>query len=418
MINRVKGTQDFLDLTLFNLIINEIRQQLTLHDFSQIELPILEPIDLFKRTVGEQTDIVSKEMFVIAPKNESGEAICLRPEATAQTMRAFLENGIQIIPWKVFSFGPLFRYERPQKGRFRQFYQANIEVIGIQAIEQDVLVIAMLDQLFSQKFQLKNYGLVLNFLGCANDRAIFRDILKKFLQDSIEICETCQKRAISNPLRIFDCKNTTCQAIYEQAPRISDHLCQACNSEWITLQKDLELLGVSFTHNPKLVRGLDYYNKTVFEFTSTDLGAQSAFCGGGRYELATQLGHRDEITSIGAAIGLERIMMLLETHTHELPIPKKQALVAVIPVNNSSNILAMLIYQNLYQSKICTDFILDGESIKSKMRKANKLGAIYAILIGENEQHNQTATIKDMLTGNEETIAQSQVAAYLKNKGL
>lgn len=415
---KIKGTQDFLDLTLINFITEQTTKQLLLNNFSQIDLPALEPVELFKRTVGEETDIVSKEMFTIAPRAGSSELICLRPEATAQTMRAFLENGIQQLPWKVFSFGAMFRYERPQKGRYRQFHQCNIEVIGTDSIDQDVWLISILDHLFSQNLQLKNYALTLNFLGCKDDRISFRNQLKSFLQSKDDICETCQRRAETNPLRIFDCKNPDCQTIYQQAPKITDYLCDNCQNEWETLKSHLELLGVSFAVNPRLVRGLDYYNQTVFEFASTDLGAQSAFCGGGRYELATQLGHKTAIPAIGAAFGMERLALILESKQDQLMVPKKPALVAIIPLANEQIMLSLMIAQSLGRQQICTDLVLDGESIKSKMRKANKLGAAYCILVGENEQAGQTATIKDMLTGNEETISQAQVAVYLKSKGI
>jgi len=414
MIPKIKGTQDFLDLGLLQFVIKQTSDHLNLHNFNQIELPILESADLFKRTVGTETDIVNKEMFIIEPRVGSNETICLRPEATAQTMRAFLEHNIQVLPWKVFSYGAMFRYERPQRGRYRQFQQCNIEIISTDDINQDVLLIGMLDSLFSTKLQITNYALSLNFLGCPEDRINFREKLTNFLQANLEICETCQKRATTNPLRIFDCKNETCQKIYVTAPKIVDHLCEECNVEWKQLQNHLELLGVSFAIKPDLVRGLDYYNKTVFEFTSPDLGAQSSFCGGGRYELATQLGHKTAVPSIGAAFGMDRILIILETIQDRLPIKPKPALTVILPLEPKYNMLALLVAQNLSQHTITNDIILEDSSIKSKMRKANKLGPIHCVLIGENEQATNSVTLKNMVTGNERLVKQTKLVEALK----
>lgn len=413
MIQKIKGTQDFLELSLLDFIIENSSSHFKLHNFEQIKLPILEQTDLFKRTVGTDTDIVNKEMFVIEKREGSKDSICLRPESTAQTMRAFLENSIQAKPWKVFSFGPMFRYERPQKGRFRQFHQCNIEIIDTESIDHDVSLISALDNLFKEKLHITNYALVINFLGCPEDRNNFRTKLQKFLTQNNNICDTCKTRANTNPLRVFDCKNETCQKVYLQAPKITDSLCTTCNGQWQQLQKHLELLGVSFAVNPSLVRGLDYYNKTVFEFVSHDLGAQSAFCGGGRYELATQLGNKTAVPSIGAAMGIERLMIILEQKKDALPIAKKPALSVVVPLSEEQNILALLMAQNLLKNKLCTDVVLEG-SVKSKMRKANKLGASNCILIGEDEQKNQTATVKNMQVGSEKVMKQTEVADYLK----
>ena len=412
---KIKGTQDLLDLNLLNFLTKITSEHLNLHNFNQIELPILEPAELFKRTVGEQTDIVNKEMFMIEPRAGSSESICLRPEATAQTMRAFLENGIQNLPWKVFSFGSMFRYERPQKGRYRQFQQCNIEIIGIESIDQDVLLISMLDNLFSTKLKISSYGLVLNFLGCMQDRTNFRQILTNFLQNNTNICPTCQTRENTNPLRIFDCKNEDCQKIYLNAPKITTHLCENCNNEWRQLQNHLELLGVSFVVKDNLVRGLDYYNKTVFEFVSTDLGAQSSFCGGGRYELATQLGSKTAAPAIGAAFGVDRVLLILENLQDKLLLPQKAALNLIIPLSPAQNMLALLVSQNLSQHNIANDIILaDDSSMKSKMRKANKLGAISCILIGENEQDTHSVMLKNMITSQEQLVKQVDLVNYLK----
>ncbi len=428
MIPRVKGTQDFIDCTLYNFIIDAIKKHLSLYHFTEIQTPILESVDLFQRSLGTHTDVISKEMFVIEPaaakasadrsRTESSEdRICLRPEGTAPTVRAFNEHRIETVPWKVFSYGPMFRYERPQKGRFRQFHQVTMEVIGSGAIAQDAQFIAMLDRFFHETLQINSYALVLNFLGCSSDREKYLVILKKFMNKediAQRICEQCKERKEHNIMRIFDCKTATCQELYKNAPHIADHLCQTCSQEWHELQKQLNLLSVSHVYRPTLVRGLDYYNKTVFEFVSKNLGAQDTFCGGGRYnQLVAQLGGHQDQPAIGAAFGMERVMLLLEPLRDQLNIPHLAALHVIIPMTSAQHTLALLLADELRAHDICTDILFEG-SMKSMMKKANKLGAAYVLIIGETEQENRTVMLKNMTTGAEEQIAQIDLIARLK----
>src|SRR5579863_516254 len=266
MIPRVKGTQDFIDLRLFNVIIDLIKKHLIRYHFSEIQTPIIEHLDLFNRSLGLETDVVSKEMFLIESRLSDGalvksgnegdeDRICLRPEGTAATVRAFVDNRIQTVPWKVFSYGPMFRYERPQKGRYRQFHQINMEIIGSGAIAEDVDYIVMLDRFFQEVLTINNYALVINFLGCSDDRKEYIKILKAFLETDEHmaiICEQCKERKERNILRIFDCKNPQCQQLYQKAPLITDHLCASCVVEWQQLQLQLSLLSVSYVHRPTL----------------------------------------------------------------------------------------------------------------------------------------------------------------------
>jgi histidyl-tRNA synthetase len=418
MIPRVKGTQDFIDSTLFNFIIDSIKKHLSIYHFTEIQTPILESVDLFLRSLGTHTDVVSKEMFLIEPRQESSEdRICLRPEGTAPAVRAFKEHHIQTIPWKVFAYGPMFRYERPQKGRFRQFHQVTMEIIGSGSISEDAQFITMLDRFFHEKLKINNYALVLNFLGCSQDREKYLVTLKKFLDKSgvVEnICNQCKERKEHNIMRIFDCKNPQCQDIYKTAPHIADHLCTECSQEWKELQKQLSLLSVSFAYKPTLVRGLDYYNKTVFEFVSNDLGAQDTFCGGGRYnQLVKELGSKQDHPAVGAAFGIERLMLLLEPLRDQLPIAHKPALHIIIPMTPAQHTLALLLADELCAHNICTDIIFEG-SMKSMMRKASNLGASYALIIGETEQENHTVMLKNMTNGTEEAVAQIDLVKILK----
>ena len=418
MIPRVKGTQDFLDCALFNFIIIAIKKHCATYHFTEIQTPILESVDLFCRSLGQHTDVVTKEMFIIEPRQtENEDRICLRPEGTAPTVRAFNEHHIQTTPWKVFSYGPMFRYERPQRGRYRQFHQVTMEIIGSAAVSQDVECITMLDRFFHEILKLDNYVLVINFLGCIQDRHAYLDILKKFMDSSAvaqQICAQCTERKERNIMRIFDCKNSQCQMVYQKAPHIADHLCQTCAHEWQELQKQLSLLSVSHVYKPTLVRGLDYYNKTVFEFVSKNLGAQDTFCGGGRYnQLVQQLGGKQDQAAIGAAFGIERLMLLLEPIRDTLPIPKAPALHIIIPMSEAQHFLALLLADELRAQNLCTDILFEG-SMKSMMRKSSKLQAHYVLILGETEQQNRTVTIKNMMTGIEESVAQIGAVQFLK----
>ena len=415
MFSKIRGTQDFLDLTLFNFIIETTRSYLTCNNFTEINTPILEPTELFKRSLGLETDVVTKQMFTIATEKE-GEQICLRPEATASTMRAFLEHTISISPWKVFSWGPMFRYERPQKGRFRQFHQINVEIIDAASIWYDAYLIMLLDRLFSQTFLLEDYALIINFLGCIDDRQNFKNILNTYLDNILDnLCDTCKVRKQKNIMRVFDCKNTQCLEQYRKAPKITDYLCNDCKTDWQNVQETLDVLSVSFTHVPTLVRGLDYYDKTVFEFVSSQLGAQSAFCSGGRYDhLVTYMGGKKDYPSLGAALGIERLMLLLEPIKGSLPLKQAPALQVIVPIGQEQQNLALFIADELQAHGLCFDLLLDSGSLKSMMRKAHKMGAQHVIIIGSDEQEKGEVTIKNMLTGAEERIAQTALVAYLK----
>ncbi len=413
IIPRVKGTQDFIDNRLFRFIINQFQEHISLYHFTEVSTPIIEQVELFKRTLGTFTDVVSKEMFLIKAADKE-DALCLRPEATAPTMRAFLEVQ-PLTPWKVYSYGPMFRYERPQKGRFRQFHQINVEVIGSSSISQDALLITMLDRFFQEKLNIQSAALQINFLGSYEDRARYAEKLKEFVSALDGICDTCIVRKEKNILRVFDCKNPTCQKLYENAPIMIDHLSSASQKEWEQLQKELTLLSVTFSINPRLVRGLDYYNKTVFEFVSAQLGSQNAFCGGGRYDrLANELGSKQEYPSLGAAIGIERLMLILEPIIDSLSLPQPKPLYVVMPLSSEQNPLALLLVDTLHAADLTVDTFLDGDSLKSMMRRANKMGAAYALILGDEEQQNKTVLVKNMMTGDQEQIKQIEVAQYLK----
>jgi len=417
MIPRVKGTHDLLDMKFFNQLIALITKQLNRYHFAPVATPILEPLELFKRTLGMHTDVVTKEMFVIETAADEQDKICLRPEGTAPLMRAYLQDNVQEAPWKVFQCGPMFRHERPQKGRFRQFHQVTIEVMQAASLMHDVELITMLDRFFDDVLHLDTYVLLINFLGCAADRQAYEIVLKKFLAKlpAGALCANCQVRQEKNLLRIFDCKTPTCQQIYTKAPLVTDHLCAPCQIEWEQLQVALRLLSVTYQHDPRLVRGLDYYTKTVFEFASSNLGAQATFCAGGRYDgLAQQLGSPNPVPAVGAAVGIERVLLLMLEQPDKWAMPPEEPLAVILPLSQQQISLALILADTLRFAGIATEVLLETASIKSMMRTANKMAATWALLLGEEEQQTQTVTIKYMMNARQERVSQLDVVAHLK----
>ncbi len=415
MFSKIKGTQDILDYRPIEGLLQIIQSHLKHYNFSQISTPILESVSLFERGLGVATDVVGKEMFVVQAKSDR-EQICLRPELTAGAMRAFVEEQGQIVlPWKVFSYGPAFRYERPQKGRLRQFHQVSIESLGTATVQYDAFFISMLANLFAEKLKIENCVLQINFLGTQEDRQIFKTHLYEFLlQHDAILCQTCQQRKDTNILRVFDCKNETCHNLYKQAPKITDHLTPASQVEWQMVKDQLHQLSVTFVCNPYLVRGLDYYNKTVFEFIGLALGAQNTFCGGGRYDtLAEQLGSKELVPAIGAGIGMERLLIVLEDSLEKIMLPRS-SLVCVVPCDVQQNNTALLVADALQAAGVCVDILLDQASLKSKLRKADKLQAKYAVVIGQTEQEQNFVMIKNMMTGQDEKVSQADLIAYFK----
>ncbi|MCK4499600.1 histidine--tRNA ligase, partial [Candidatus Babeliales bacterium] len=395
------------DLTLKNFICEKVRAMLANYNFLEIETPILEPEELICRSLGQETDVVTKEMFRVTATGT--EKMCLRPEVTASTTRAYLENKIGDKPWNVFSIGPMFRHERPQKGRWRQFDQINIETINARSIGHDAQFLAMLERLFSETFNLSDYVLSINFLGTIEERRAYRGLLKEFLERHKEnICDTCLVRKEKNPLRVLDCKSPECQEIYKDAPVLTDQLGSESQKQWSVFREYLKVLSVSFVEDPKLVRGLDYYEGVVFEFSSPHLGAQSSFSGGGRYELATLLGSKDPVPSLGVGIGFGRLSMLIEQNAKSLVLPQKPALNLILPMSEVQQPVALLLAESLRRHGKCVQILFDYTKLQKMMKKANKMGARHVFIIGEDEQKLGQVTIKDMASGESQTVAQSE----------
>ena len=412
-ISRVRGTEDVLEMSLLNPVINAISSVLVQHGFEEIRTPVLEKTELFVRAVGTDTDIVSKEMYTFQSQSEG--SICLRPELTAPMVRAFYEHGVDRAPWKVFQFGPAFRHERPQKGRLRQFFTFSIEVMNAQSVGYDVATILMFDRMF-KKLGIKDFVLNLNFLGVASDRQQHRTALKDFLmQHDAGVCETCRARREKNVLRVFDCKNESCQALYQKAPQLDGYLSEQSQVEWTRIKIDLQLFGVNFILNPMLVRGLDYYNGVVFEFTSDALGSQSTFCGGGRYDLSASFSKKEQLPSIGAGIGLERIVMILQAQENQLVTHKqKNTCVAIVPMDASQERLALQLADQLWADGCVADVIFDGAGMKQKMRRADKMQAPFVCVIGEREVAAGVASVKNMATGEAQDVVLRDISTFIK----
>jgi len=409
MIKKVKGTQDLLAMTMQDAIYNAAYTHFARAGFAHIETPIIEHMSLFKRSVGESTDIVGKEMYTLT--TDDTDPLCLRPEGTAGTMRAFLESATPVRPWNVFTYGPMFRHERPQKGRYRQFSQFNLESIGITTLAQEVCFLSTLYDFFTRTLCLPDTVLSINYLGTKEDRARHKEALKAFLSaHQAAICATCTTRSTSNILRIFDCKNEACQALYQGAPLLTDFLSDESARRWQECNDLLDILSINRIHNPLLVRGLDYYNTLVFEFSSPHLGAQNAFCGGGAYELATALGQKEAIPAIGAAFGIERLLLLLEAAGNPYPLPKAAPRIGIITFEESLDGLALLVHQTLLRAEHAVELLAGG--IKKGMKKANALGCDFVIIIGEEERQQNCVKIKNMQSGEESVVSHEGLVAF------
>ena len=380
--------------------------------FSEIRIPILERTELFSRGIGEATDIVEKEMYTFTDR--SGNSLTLRPEATASMARAYLEHQLYTFDpvAKLYCIGPMFRYERPQKGRYRQFYQIDAEVFGVENPMVDAEVIVMLVR-FLRRVGLEKLELQLNTLGDRNCRPRYREELKRFLMNkSFQLCEDCQRRLQTNPLRIFDCKVETCQEAIADAPKVSDFVCSECQKHFDKVKEYLEMAGLEYILNPRMVRGLDYYTRTAFEVVSYQLGSQNAVTGGGRYDNLFQEIGGLEIPGIGFAVGMERLVSLL---------PKDKVFVSyphlfIAALGEEPFKEAYRIINQLHLDGIRAELDYEGKSLKSQMRRADKLKARYVLILGEDELKRGKAALRNMETKSQEEISIDKLLEILKSK--
>ncbi|CAI1108712.1 MAG: histidine--tRNA ligase [Serratia proteamaculans] len=415
-IQAIRGMNDYLpeETALWQRIEGILKQVLSGYGYSEIRLPIVEQTPLFKRAIGEVTDVVEKEMYTFDDRN--GESLTLRPEGTAGCVRAGIEHGLLYNQeQRLWYVGPMFRYERPQKGRYRQFHQLGAEVFGLQGPDIDAELILLSARWWKALGISEHVKLELNSIGSLEARANYRDALVAFLeQHQDKLDEDCKRRMYSNPLRVLDSKNPEVQALLNDAPRLSEYLDEESKAHFEGLCELLAQAGIPYTINERLVRGLDYYNRTVFEWVTTSLGAQGTVCAGGRYDgLVEQLGGR-ATPAVGFAMGLERLVLLVQAVNPEF---KAAATIDVYVISSGAGTqsaamqLAERVRDAAPQLKLMTNY--GGGNFKKQITRADKWGARVALILGENEVAAQQVVVKDLRSGEQETLAQSEVAVRL-----
>jgi histidyl-tRNA synthetase len=424
MIKAVRGTRDLLppETALWNFVEATVRDVFRAYNFQEIRTPILESTELFSRGVGEETDIVSKEMYTWEDRSraasEKAQSLTLRPEATAGIVRAYIEHKL----WdrglsKLYCMGPMFRRERPQKGRYRQFYQIDAEVIGpasagSESPARDAEILEMLATLLD-RLGIANWSLELNSVGCPNDRPKFNEALRAALDPvKDKMCADCQRRAVTNPLRVFDCKVPEDQAIIDTLPRISQFLDEGCRTHFEAVQAILTKVGVPFTLNDRLVRGLDYYTRTAFEFTHGALGAQSAILGGGRYDGLSEALGGPAAPAIGFAIGEDRLVMTLqEKASPESVLRTPDAYIA--PMSGMNGEAAQLA-RELRRQDLVIELGDESFRLKKSFEAATRVGAKYILIVGENEVKSDSFALKNLASGEQVSVPRGQLAAKIR----
>lgn len=411
----LRGTQDILPKQVYkwNYIENMIRHLCALYGYGEIRTPMFEDTRLFLRGIGDTTDVVTKEMYTFSDRG--GRSITLRPENTASVVRSFLEHkmyGDQQVQ-KVFYIGSMFRYDRPQAGRYREFHQFGVEILGAKSPIADAECIALAYDLF-KRLGLNELKLYINSIGHSECRNTYRRKLIEFFEPKTEhLCDDCKERLHKNPLRILDCKEDCCKHASIGAPEITDYLCDDCHNKFEDVKKYLTSMGISYEVNPRLVRGLDYYTNTAFEIQYTPLGSQSAICGGGRYDgLVEEIGG-PTTPGIGFAVGMERLLLALESQ-HLIPEPKETKHIYIAAIGKEAMNLGIRLQKELRDKEIRTEIDLQEKSLKGQMKYAGKTNASMTIIIGESELADGIVQIKDMNTGIQQKINIAQASSYIE----
>ncbi len=401
----IKGTKDVLpkDVHKNQYIEATALDIASKFGYKEIRTPVFEHTELFQRGVGDTTDVVQKEMYTFDDKG--GRSITLRPEGTAGAVRSYLENGLcnETLPQKVCYLISCYRYEKPQAGRLREFHQFGVECFGSASPLADAEIIALAKSLFDT-LGVKDLSLEINSIGCPTCRAEYHKALKEYFSSrKDELCDTCKSRLDRNPMRILDCKSPICHEIAEGAPVVIDYLCDECKEHFENVQKYLKAQNIEYTINPQIVRGLDYYTKTVFEFVSNSIGAQGTVCGGGRYDgLVEELGGQ-HTPSLGFAMGIERLMLLMEAQGCEFPEAEKPDLF-IVALGEKATLKAVEIAKDMREEGFSALLDLNQRSVRAQMKYADKLGAKFNVVIGDNEVEAKTAKLKNMQTGEETEI--------------
>ena len=404
MVQKLKGTRDILpkESEVWQYIESKAKEIFENYGYKEIRVPVIENLELFQRGVGEATDVVQKEMYCF--EDRGGRKVALRPEGTAGVVRAYIENGLssEPSPLKLWYHMPMYRYENVQKGRQREFNQLGAELFGTESYMADVETIEMVEQLF-QSLNIKDIELNINSIGCTECRKKYIEALKEYIRPNLEsYCETCKTRFEKNPMRILDCKEEKCKELNKNAPKILDYLCEECKMHFENVKNMLDKLEIEYKIDPNIVRGLDYYTKTVFEFVSKLDGL--TVLGGGRYDgLVEELGGA-KTPAIGFASGMERLIDVFKNNNPDLKL-EKNMYIFVAYIGEEANIYATKLVKNLRQQGIYAEKDIMGRSIKAQFKYADKKKANYVITIGDNEIETKTATIKNLQTGEEKQIS-------------
>lgn len=386
------------------------------YQFQKIDTPILETAELFSRGIGSSTDIIGKEMFLL--RTRGGDALALRPEGTAGVVRAYMEHGMQNLPQpiKLWYFGPFFRYEHPQAGRYRQFWQFGLEVFG----ETNSVIDAQLIQIFYnilKEFKLKNLTIEINSIGDSSCRPYYKKLLVSYFKSRINsLCLDCRRRLKENPLRILDCKEEKCQRVAAGAPQLIDHLCESCHKHFKEVLEYLDEIQLPYHLNPYLVRGLDYYTKTVFEiFTEDDTGRQNALVGGGRYDALVKILGGKETPAVGGAAGIERLVQIMKNEAIRFPrevLPQ----IFIAQLGNLAKRKSLKLIENFREKNIFISESLGRDSLKAQLRTADKLGVRYSLILGQREVLEGTVIVRDMASGRQETVKLDKITEEMEKR--
>lgn len=395
-----RGTQDVLPSQSYKwqFVEKTVINCAKLFGFNEIRFPTFEHTELFTRSVGDTTDVVQKEMYTFEDKKN--RSITLRPEGTAGAVRAVLEHGLlnEALPQKVCYLTSCFRYEKPQAGRLREFHQFGVEMFGSSNPQADATVISMVDEIF-KRLGLNNISLEINSIGCPKCRVNYHNALKAYFENKSEnLCGLCNDRLIKNPMRIVDCKNKACAEIAKDAPIGLDYLCDECDEHFSSVKLSLDAIGVTYLVNPRIVRGLDYYTKTVFEFVSNQIGTQGTVCGGGRYDGLIELLGEKPTPALGFAMGIERLLMIMEVQGIEIPMNSETA-IYIAGIGENASLKALSLTKMLREKNIFAECDVMGRSLKAQMKYADKINAKYSLVIGDSELEQNKAMLKNMQTG-------------------
>ncbi len=403
--NAIKGTLDTLPSESYKVQYVEaaMREIAENYGFYEMRTPVFEHTELFQRSVGETTDVVQKEMYTFNDKG--GRSITLRPEGTAGAARAFLENGLfnEAMPQKIYYLTSCYRYEKPQAGRLREFHQFGVECFGAPTAAADAEIILLANEIFNY-LGINGLSLEINSIGCPECRKKYQQALREYFTAHIdELCDTCKSRLEKNPMRILDCKSPADKEIAKGAPKILDYLCEDCSAHFELVKKYLTANNVEFTVNPAIVRGLDYYTRTVFEFVSNEIGAQGTVCGGGRYDgLIEEMGGKPT-AACGFGLGIERLLLLMDAQHTAFP-ERKKCDIFIGSMGENENLKASQLATDLRNEGLAAQFDTVGRSLKAQMKYADKIGALYTMVIGTNELESGKVVLKNMTDGTTEEI--------------